>query len=291
MRDLLTAHIRANEIRMARSTYNGVFLLVEGEADSRFYGRLVVREKCRVIPVHNKDKATETLTILDGDGFVGVLAIVDADFDQLEGNLISSPNLFLTDTHDLETLLLKSPALEKLLLEMGSQYKQAEYVRNEGRDIREALLEEGCSIGYLRWASLKHQYSLKFEGLNYRHFTDDSTIKVNLTKLIDTVKNHSQKPQISRDQLQRQINEIKDESHDRWQVCCGHDLISLLSIGLHKAFGSKNWNEVEPEILERSLRLAYESIWFQSTRLHAAITEWEQINPPFQVFVFDEAGR
>ncbi len=285
MIDFLTPADLANEIRMARSSYDGAFLIVEGSTDALFYRRAVESEKCRLIVAHNRENALQILMILESDNFTGALAIVDADFDLLEGQVFASSNIFLTDTHDLETMMLKSQALEKVLLEMGSETKLGEFITRRGKELREALLEEGLHLGYLRWVSLRHGYALKFEGLNYRAFTDFNALTVSQSGIVKAVKNHSQKPQISDQELLQQIEAIRDEAHDKWLVCCGHDLIAILSIGLHKAFGSRNWKEVEPEILERSLRLAYESAWFWNTQLYASVRKWEEINRPFRVFV------
>lgn len=287
MRSLLTPVDRANEIRMARSSYTGAFLILEGETDVLFYKRFANSGKCRLIVAHNKENAIQILMLLENDGFVGVLAIVDADFDVLEGRNVVSSNLFLTDTHDVETMMLKSPALEKLLLEMGSDAKLAEFRKKHGKEVIEALLEAGMHIGYLRWVSLRHSHALKFEKLKYRAFTDLDTLIVSQSGLFKTIKDHSRKPQLSDEELRRQIEAIKDGAHEKWMVCCGHDLLGILSVGLHKALGSWDWKEIETEILERSLRLAYESIWFRATQLHASIRRWEEFNAPFQVLAID----
>jgi hypothetical protein len=283
MRDAIKANRVANRIHLLRSQFSGAFLIVEGDTDKRIYGRFIMAEACRLEVAHSRENAIGAALILERERFVGVLAIVDADFDVLESRISSSQNIFITDTHDLETMLLKSPALEKLLLEMGSETKLDEFVKVRGKELREALLEEGLHLGYLRWVSLRYGHALKFEGLNYRAFTDHYTLTVNQSKLIETIKNHSQKPQPSDQELQRQIESISDETHDKWHVCCGHDLIHLLSVGLHKAIGSYDWKEIEPEIIERSLRLAYESAWFRDTRLYASIKAWESVNGSFRV--------
>jgi hypothetical protein len=283
MREAIKANRVANRIRLLRSQFSGAFLIVEGDIDKRIYGRFIMAEACRLEVAHSRENAIDAALILEQERFVGVLAIVDADFDVLESRISSSPNIFITDTHDLETMLLKSPALEKLLLEMGSETKLDEFVKVRGKELREALLEEGLHLGYLRWVSLRHGHALKFEGLNYRAFTDHHTLIINQSKLIETIKNHSQKLQPSDEEFRRQIEAISDETHDKWHVCCGHDLIRLLSVGLHKAIGSYDWKEIEPEIIERSLRLAYESAWFRDTRLYASIKTWEGINGSFRI--------
>lgn len=283
MKEAITANRVANRIRLLRSQFSGAFLIVEGDTDKRIYGRFIMAEACRLEVAHSRENAIAAALILEQERFVGVFAIVDADFDVLESRISSSPNIFLTDTHDLETMMLKSPALEKLLLEMGSETKLGEFITVRGKELREALLEERLHLGYLRWVSLRHGHALKFEGLNYRAFTDHLILTVNQSKLIETIKNHSQKLQPSDQELQQQIEAIRNETHDKWHVCCGHDLICLLSVGLHKAIGSYDWKEIKPEIIERSLRLAYESAWFWDTRLYASIRAWEEINGSFQV--------
>jgi len=271
----------ATEIRMLRTDkqYSGSFLIAEGDTDARVWKNLVDSTKCRVENAYNKDLAVKVLNILEKDNFAGVLAIVDADFWILEGTVPSSPNLLLTDTHDLETMLLKSPALEKLLLEHGSEQK----IKDFAKDIRQTLLESAKVIGYLRWASLKFDYYLKFEDLAFRKFVEEGTLVLNKSDLIKTVKDKSQKPGLDERKIQQKMDSLTTTTQDMWYVCCGHDMIGILSIALCKELGSCKPQKVEPNVLEQDLRLAYESSYFCKTQLYAAIQQWEKNNQPFQV--------
>lgn len=279
MREFITADRIANKIRQMRSQHQGSFLIVEGDTDARLYKNLVDSTKCLVENANSKDKAVAALNILEKDNFAGVLAIVDADFWILEGTVPSSPSLLLTDTHDLETMLLQSPALEKVLSEHGSAEKIIKFSKN----IRQNLLESGKQIGYLRWASLRFDFSLKFEDLAFNKFVDRETLAVDLAKLIQTIKAHSQKHSLLDKEIQNKLESLVDESHDIWYVCCGHDIICILSIGLCKALGSCNSKNVEPNILEKDLRLAYERSYFSKTKLYSKIQNWEQANQNYQV--------
>ena len=189
MKEYISSDSIANTIRMLRTQHSGSFLIAEGDTDSRVWKNLVDSTKCCVENAYNKDKAVEVLNILEKDNFAGVLAVVDADFYILEETVLLSPNLLLTDTHDLETMLLKSPALEKVLREHGSTEKIERFPH-----IRQTLLQSAKILGYLRWASLKFKYGLKFQDLAFNKFVDDRTLILNESKLIQTVKNHSQKP-------------------------------------------------------------------------------------------------
>jgi len=279
MRQYITPARIANDIRMLRTQDTGSFLIAEGDTDARVWENLMDSTKCSVVIAHNKNNAIAVLHILEKDNFAGVLAVVDADFDILEETVLLSQNLLLTDTHDLETMLLKSPALEKVLREHGSTEK----IERFAQDIRQTLLESAKIIGYLRWASLKFNYCLKFEGLAFNDFVEKKTLALNESKLIQTVKNKSQKLGLDEQQIRANMDSLKTDTQDMWYVCCGHDMISILSIGLCKALGSFSSQKADPNVLESYLRVAYESAHFRETKLYRSIQTWEQTNKPFEV--------
>ena len=285
MKDDIAGYAVANDIRMTRTQFRGSFLIVEGQtADFRVYKRFVDPKQTQIIPAHNKDDALAALKILEDANFDGVVAIVDADFWRLEGLGPTSPNQFVTDTHDLETMLLESPSLEKLLDEFGSEQKMTRFIKNNKTNIRQALLTAARPIGYLRWVSQRSNLSLTFEGIIFSRFIDRDTLHIDISKLIREVKNKSRRHDLSESDLQDKIDELTDSKHSSWDICCGHDLVCILSFGLRRVLGSNDSNEVEPETLERFLRTGYESAYFLSTQLYQLLQEWEISNPPFRIF-------
>ncbi len=283
MRDLLSVDRVANQIRLRRSTYSGTFLLVEGGSDKTFYERFVDQLACQLVSVSGKPssklRVIAVLEILEKSSFQGILAIVDADFERLETLLYSSPNLLRTDTHDLETMLIKSPALNKVVAELGSEDKIAQF----NRDVRLALLETGISVGYLLWISQCDGLNLTFEGITFSKFINELTIQIDELKLIREIKNKSQSFSLKDEDLQQRLMAEKSNNHDPWQVCCGHHLVEILSLSLRKAIGSNKAADVEPNSLERNLRLAYEEVFFRDTKLYLDIRIWESNNQPFKV--------
>ena len=285
MRNYITADDVANGIRMTRTQFSGTFLIVEGQtADLRVYKRLIDSEQAQATPAHNKNNALAALKILEDAHFDGVVVIVDADFWRLEGVEPTSPNLFITDTHDLETMLLESPSLEKLLDEFGSEQKIANFIANSKMNLRQALLTAARPIGYLRWASQRNDLSLTFEGIVFSRFIDRNTLHIDTGELIREVKNKSRRHDLSDSNLQDKINELTDSKHNSWDICCGHDLVSILSFGLYRVLGSNQRREVEPEVLEKFLRAGYESTYFLSTQLYQSLRGWEVSNLPFRIF-------
>jgi Protein of unknown function (DUF4435) len=283
MREHLSVDREANAIRLRRSIFSGAFLLVEGSSDKIFYERFIDKAACVLCVVSgrpsSKLRVIEVLSTLGKTNFQGTLAVVDADFDHLKDFSRSDPNLICTDTHDLETMLLNSSALEKVIAEFGSEEKIAKF----GRDIRTALLKAGMPIGYLLWISQLDELNLTFNGITFKEFIDDQTLKIDELKLIQEVKKKSQAFALQDAGLQQRLMKQKSDAHDPWQVCCGHDLVEILSFGLRKTIGSAKASDVEPNSLERNLRLAYEETYFCKTQIYLSVRSWENSNRPFKV--------
>ena len=277
MKKDLTADREANAIRLTRGSFPGVFVLVEGSTDKIFYSNLINEKQCQITATtggnSRKKRAIEILTILEASNFLGILAIVDADFDHLDAIVYSSQNLFLTDTHDSETMMLRSSALERILVEYGSENKIAALTQ----EVRTLLLTAGISIGHLRWISQRDSLNLTFEGIKFSNFLDKKNLILDEIKLIKTVQDKSQDWTLGYDRLTKQIA----SDTDPWQVCCGHDLIMILAVGLEQVFGTI---KERPESLEKSLRLTHRPQDFLDTQLYQKLKEWEiQKNLPSSI--------
>jgi hypothetical protein len=96
------------------------------------------------------------------------------------------------------------------------------------------------------------------------------TLTVNRSKLVLTVKNHSQRLDLDTNELELAILEMEGLKHDPWQLCNGHDLVGVLSIGLRRALGSQSAAVVGVEDMERALRLAYDAVDFAASALYRA---------------------
>lgn len=278
----------ANEIRMLRGgrLKKASFLIVEG-ADKIFYESYVVEKQfCQVISADNKLEAIKVLAILEKGGFAGVIAIVDTDFDMLFGKLPQSDHLFFTDSHDLETMILQSPALEKFLSFHGEAKKVNNFENKYGKKVRDMLLDSGQRIGYFRWISLEENLHLSFGKLPFKNFISEETLEVVLEKLIKAVLGISKISQpVSPEELEQKIiNKMKNNQYDLWHVCQGHDLVEILAVGMRERLASKKSRETHADQLEKDLKLAYEREWFTSTRLYSSLKNWEQHHSPFRIF-------
>jgi len=144
-------------------------LLLEGEDDHRFWDRRV-SQGCELVIGDGKQNVEGAVRRLDTRRFSGALGIVDADFDRLQGRALPSPNLLATDAHDLECVLLRSPALDGVLAEYGDRAKIRRFEATQGGTVRDALLARGLIFGRLRWLALRRGWNLPLRRVGSRAF-------------------------------------------------------------------------------------------------------------------------
>jgi len=286
MRSSRTPHHLANEVRLKRTQHSGSFLLLEGPDDSRFYRRFIQPEQCHIIIAFNKDNLISAISLLDVAGFHGVLGVVDADFDVLELRGLPSVNIVRGECHDVEAMLVRSPALDAVLHEFASPEKLESFEGRFGGPLRSWLVETARCLGYLRWYSLTTGLNLCFDGLRFSRFIDARTLRLDRAALLAEIKNRSQNPALSDDELIAGGWPI-DRNDDPWQVCCGHDMVELLCLALRRAIGTRHG--LTTDDVARSLRLAYSPEDFSRSELRAAICQWE-VNNGFQILKPIPAG-
>ena len=276
MKSFQTPHTVANEVRLKRSQHAGPFLLVEGSDDSRFYRRFIDTQSCQLIPAFNKENVIGAVTVLEDTNFSGVLGVVDSDFDVLMNRDLASANIVRgDDSHDLETMLLRSPALDAVLHEYASPEKLRMFEARNHIPFRRWLVQAGLCLGYLRWYSAKSGTNLCFDGLRFSRFIDMESLALDRSAMFAEIKNRSQNWTITDAEL-TEAGWPQNRNDDPWYVCCGHDLVDLLVIALRRAIGSRQ--QLSADDLSRSLRLAYGESDFGDSTPYLRIREWEILN-------------
>jgi len=276
----------ANEVIMIRRVCKVMILVVEGSSDEKAFRKFVACLDSEFIIAWGKDNVLGAMTILDDEGVVGVLGIVDADFWHLDGKSPSSLNVIVTDEHDIEMMMIRSKSFAHFITEVASRTKLEKFLANlDVRDIRDILLERALLIGHLRRYSHTEKLNLQFNCLKFDTFIDRETISLNLEKLIEVVLALTSNSELDTGVVIGQVCELAEGfSADPYQVCCGHDVIVILSIGLRKCIGSKSKEGAKPEVLESQLRMSYDSDCFRQTQLFRAARDWESRNAPYTVF-------
>jgi len=283
MRYSITPHTVANEVRMMRTQHKGALVIVEGPSDKSAYRNLLDQDTCRIVIAHGRENATTALQILEHQGVDGILTIVDADFMHIEGASSPADNLLVTDLHDLECMMVASPAFGKLLNEYAVSSRVEAFEKRAGCSFAAVLAENAMIIGYLRWLSVRNALGLRFEGLRFGNFLSRTDLHVHIPQLFREVKNRSQKHDLDESQINAEIESLRHPKHDPWQVFCGHDLVAVLSSALRRTIAARNESEVRPETLERALRFAYEMSHFGETELYKSMRSWESTHQPYRL--------
>src|SRR6266498_2978114 len=128
MRQYITADDILAELLMVRTQFKGTLLILEGPTDCLFFDGLIDASQCKTIPGYGKERVVGVIEQVDKRQLPGILGIVDADFWHLEEISISSPNLLVTDLHDLEMMLIESRAFDKVIAQCGSAQKVTSYM-------------------------------------------------------------------------------------------------------------------------------------------------------------------
>ena len=219
------------EIKMNRVSPERTFLLVEGEDDIRFWTSWRHAD-CELVDGEGKQNVIGGIQKLNAMSFVRVLGIVDSDYDPLIGISVESENLLLTDAHDLECLLCRSSALNKVLAAYGSHSKIERFENETGTDVRSGLLERALVFGRLRWAAVRSHPVIDLGGLRVPRFVDENTWTVTNEELLCETLSDTPDDAL---ELKRRIDELP--AVDPWYVVRGPDMVTILRIGLRHTLG------------------------------------------------------
>lgn len=274
----------ANRIRQKRQVHGrAVFLIVEGDDDAKLFSSFVDRQRCRIQPAYGRPSVEAALAILEDNGFWGVLAIVDTDFDLLEGRAPARPSLLRTDMRDIECMMLASPALDRVLREHGDEDRIEHFETGAGVTVREHLLALAETFGYLRWLAHRQSLAFRFEGFPFHRVIARKTFQIDAGQVLGVLQEHSRMGTLDHDGIAQDIEALRAHAPDLWQLCSGHDMVALLALGLQYVLGQRHKAEVKRELLEKDLRLAYDLAYFAETALCRALREWHETHAPILV--------
>lgn len=277
---ILTADELAIEITMRCGNEKGPFILVEGDDDVLFLQCHTTINIENIIPTSGWERLVEAVKILQRNGILNVLGIIDLDYR----GIIASNNLpnsvFTTDTHDIETMMINSPAFIKVLSQKSSKEKIRKYPKGV-IGVKRTIFELGKHIGCLRFYSQQYKRNYSFNGLDISKFIDRCSLTISTKTLISHLRGiHENNKSISDDVIILSVEELTKHSElkDPCLLCCGHDLMEIMAIGLKSVWGSYSSREISGSLIEESFRLAYSIEMFSKTNLHKSIEGWFQEN-------------
>jgi len=262
---------------MKRSLFGGSFLVVEGVTDGRLYGKFIDKEGCEIVVAHSKDNVKGAVkNVFQRRSEKKVIGIVDTDIDRLK-NIEENGPLFSTDRRDSETVMIESEALDYVLDEYADRDRMDAFVNRFG-DVRDALTGSCYHLGLLMYVSDAKDYGLCFKEPDFPSFVDKKSLRTDKDAMIDSVMENSPNSRAGKKEITEKLEKAIKEEHDPWDVCRGHDMISVLALALRETFGSYNCRYIKPGEVSGALRLAYDKGTFRRTRLFGNTSEWCSAN-------------
>lgn len=284
--DVVYDRVIASYRTKRRKGNNAVIILVEGSDDVIFYRSLLINKFCVIEACNGKENIPLVYQRLKIENYQ-VLCIFDADFGRLLGNLNASEDYLYTDTHDLETELMKSPALNKFLNVIFPQDKSI-YLDAFISEIRNSVKTNSKVIGIVRLLLEKKCVCVDFDKLNKHSFMPKKKNEViRLDRLVSEILDKNGDCRISHEHFEKAYNDESENQYDDWQVIQGHDLLLILQnqiVILIRAYirGEAEIKKIKESYLHPEDRLrihlinCYESEYFRRTGIYQEICRWQE---------------
>ena len=275
MREYLTPDDICNQLSMGRSVFDGVYLMVEGVTDQRLFEKFIDKGGVRIAVGHSKDNVRNVVrTMSERRGDRRTIGIVDADLDRLRRRRVSPP-LFHTDCRDMETMAIRSNALDDVLDEYCDVEALGSFTGSVG-PVRDAVVGSSAPIGLLMHVSQRDGLGLRFKDLDFNRFINPRTLSIDIHTMVSDVIGNSNGHRIGRRELLQRLGTEMGSLSDPWDAARGHDAVDILLIGLKRNFGSFNSRSLTEGELGGALRLAFSDQCFMGTRLYAVTSEWSE---------------
>ncbi len=281
------------KLRMFRSRYpRHSLVLVEGQTDQALWTEYRA-DRCSLIPAGNKEKAVKALEITNSKTSLrGVAAIVDPDFWLVgRSTPLDLDNLLYDDSPDIETLMINTPALEKVMRHTFVNIATDE-IHDFAMKLREEAIRLAVEFGYFRLLDFRQRhYNLMLRRVSDRFadFINEKTLQFNSNEVATTLLEENS--DLSPSELLEQVNELKGHIKPEMVMCRGKDVLSLLALVMPVHFRSVFKREMSQKArkqttgneLGRALRMAFEYAHFFVTTLYARIRSWESANSPYKI--------
>lgn len=248
-----------------------IILIVEGKSDIRLFRSLFDDDQIKFESIDGKKQLLEAMPNFIEHHKNKVLSISDADFDHIEGleDTHILFDIFLTDYHDAEVMLLMSDSLKSFI----NEYAQEKYRSYLIINLLDLCFSIGKNIGILRYINLKNNLELNFKKLNLSLFVDIKLIdiKINLDTLIDVLISRSPQYKGDRYNLLKLFHEYNSLNLNNEQINCGHDLTNIIANIFRQKEISFETN-MDINKVESALRISYTKDLFKKTNLFRKIS-------------------
>lgn len=275
-------------------------VLVEGLTDVKLIKKLFDSSNTDLIKVlsprlrglNRKGLILQVIENLPKPKQKNVIGIIDSDYNKILGKQLSYPNLFYTDSHDIEMQIIASNAFKDVIT---NNYRNPENINIS--KIREICVDLAKELGYYILSCIGCDiYNLREKIPPIEIFIDQSLqfIHKRLEDNLELLKNRGEFTEIQYQKIISGFIQWKDKeaSIDPYHLANGHDLVKvLIIISLWKLIGLEHneINEIKTKsllsnfeerdelakIFEYKMRKAYNFNYFQNSDLYSKIIQYQ----------------
>lgn len=246
----------------SKDTLAKIIVLVEGKDDIDVYKSFLDEDKVDFQSRDGCSKVREVHRYMMKMYKSPFISILDSDFIRLSERKIKRPkNMFYTDYHDSEMLMVNSYGLMKAVF-FSVVPSHVQYV-----ELKDRIMDELHVLSLARWYVVKNKLGWVYCGLDLASLSWGVSIPVDeVMKVFSPGK--KPKGQLKKDDLERFIHDYNGV--DKRQTTNGHDFVSRMAAIFKKEFGC----QLSDNDLRKKLCESFELKRAKTTQLYSEIKTW-----------------
>ena len=268
----ITYQDKLNELRLDVSHPNNkgiAFVLLEGESDIRLFRKLFNLDNCKVEAIPGGKFKLEDCVDELANIYPLIFGIRDADFIRLGIHPYSKANMFLTDFHDMEMLLISEDEVFSSII-----FEYTSLTKDRHSEVRTSIMISIELIGYLRWLNeiekLEYDFNCGFQDL-----ISFSNLEIDFSQYFARILSKSPNAKLTDITIVvKKIKLLKETNPNYFQLTNGHDFIKALSRYVKDSGSGRGISE---ENVNSSLRMAFTFEHYKLTHLFSDTKSWSEM--------------
>ena len=171
------------------------FVLLEGKSDLVFYRKFFSSSNCKLETIPgSKLKVEQCIGELAKDSPI-IIGIIDADFIHLGAKSYDKVNVFLTDFHDMEMMLISEDEIFSALM-----FEYTDLSKDKYSETRNNIMFSIEQISYLKWLNEEEDLDYNFK-FGFHEFISFENFKINFSQYFARVLNKSPNAKIKDEKI------------------------------------------------------------------------------------------
>jgi hypothetical protein len=269
----ITYQDKLNELRLdiSHPNNNGIaFVLLEGKSDVRLFRKLFNPETCKVENIPGGCPKLEECVGVLVSIYPLIIGIRDADFIHLRNESYSKTNMFLTDYHDMEMMLISEDEVFNAFL-----FEYSSLSLDEHEEARNSIFTTIEQVSLLKWLNEKEHLGYQIE-VGFQDLISFNNLDIDFEQYFARVIAKSPNAiLVNLSIVMQKLQSLKATNPDPFQICNGHDFVKALSKYVKETGDGRT---VKDEIISSSLRMAYTYEHYKMTHLFTSTKSWSDNN-------------